>query len=83
MNVLSSREAVLASLQRVAPEIDLETIDPDVELRDELDLDSMGFLTFVDTLHDLTGVDLPERDYPHLQTLEGCTAYVAAHRVEP
>jgi acyl carrier protein len=80
MNQITSNEAVLACLHRIAPEVDLGAIAPGAELREELDLDSMDFLSFVDALHDLTGVDVPERDYPSLQTVEACTAYLEEHR---
>jgi acyl carrier protein len=80
MSVDTSRIAVLQSLHRVAPEVDLDALDPAAELRDELDLDSMDFLSFVEALHELTGVDVPERDYPKLLTVDSCTTYVDRHR---
>ena len=42
------REKVLAILQELAPELDVHTLKPDVRLRDQLDLDSMDFLNFLD-----------------------------------
>ena len=35
----------------MAPEVDLEALEPEAELRDELDLDSMDFLSFLEALH--------------------------------
>jgi acyl carrier protein len=81
MTVDFSRVAVLQSLHRVAPEVDLGALDTGAELRDELDLDSMDFLNFVEALHELTGVDVPERDYPKLLTVDSCAAYLDQHRV--
>jgi acyl carrier protein len=72
------RAAVAAALHRIAPEADLDTIDPHAELRDELDLDSMDFLNFVEELYTRTGVDIPERDYPSVNTLARCQSYLAA-----
>jgi acyl carrier protein len=80
MNVLASHDAVLQSLHSVAPEVDVDALDPDVELRDELDLDSMDFLNFVEALHELAGVDVPERDYPKLLTVGSCAAYIDERR---
>jgi acyl carrier protein len=71
---------VLAALQRVAPEVDPAALDPDVELEEQVDLDSMDFLNFVAALRDATGVEVPERDYPALTTLRGCARYLEAHR---
>ncbi len=39
----------------------------------------VNFLNFVAALHDATGVDVPERDYPMIRTIDGCTAYLATH----
>ena len=46
-------------------------------MQDELDLDSMDFLNLVTALHNETGIDVPERDYPRLSTIDGFVAYVA------
>jgi acyl carrier protein len=75
---MDSRTAVIASLAVIAPEADFDHLPPDADLRDELDLDSMDFLNFVIGLHDRTGVDVPERDYPQLLTLEACVRYLDA-----
>ncbi|TKB71975.1 MAG: acyl carrier protein [Nitrospira sp.] len=69
---------VLRLLGDIAPEADLATLNPDVSLRDQLDLDSMDFLNFLIALHQSLGVDIPEGDYPKLATLSGCLAFLAA-----
>jgi acyl carrier protein len=71
--------AVLDALSDVAPEADPAAIKPDVDLRDQLDIDSMDFLNFVIGLNQQVGVDVPERDYPSLATLDGCVDYLAQH----
>jgi acyl carrier protein len=72
------RAAVLRALGGVAPEADLEHLQPDVGFREQLDLDSMDFLNFVIALHKELGVAIPERDYPKLATLRGCMEYLAS-----
>ena len=62
----------------IAPEADLEHLRPDVGFREQLDIDSMDFLNFVIALHKDLGVDIPEKDYPKLATLNGCVAYLTA-----
>jgi acyl carrier protein len=70
--------ALLARLLRtIAPEVDLAGADPHASLQDELDLDSMDFLHLVTALHNETGIDVPERDYPQLSTIDGFVDYVA------
>ncbi len=76
MTDLTIRTSVLESLRRVAPEADLDDLPGDVELRDELDLDSMDFLNFVVAIGERTGIEIPERDYPEVMTLDACIAYL-------
>jgi acyl carrier protein len=68
------------ALSDIAPEADLGRLAPDAALQEALDLDSMDFLDFVAALHEATGVDIPERDYPEVATLAGCVAYLARHQ---
>lgn len=70
-------QAVRDALKRIAPEVDVSTLDPGALLRDEIDLDSMDFLNFVLALHARLGVDIPEADYAQLSTLAGATSYLA------
>ncbi|HSN16905.1 MAG TPA: acyl carrier protein [Gammaproteobacteria bacterium] len=72
------RTQVLAVLATVAPEMDAATLDPQVNFRDQMDFDSMDFMTFAIGLHKAFGVDIPETDYPKLFSLAGCIAYFAA-----
>jgi acyl carrier protein len=71
---------VRAALLRVAPEVDASTLDADEELDEQVDLDSVDFLRFVAALHEATGVEIPERDFPSITTLRGCTRYLEARR---
>jgi len=71
-------DAVIASIVAVAPEADPDTIPEHASLRDELDLDSMDFLNVVQGIHDRTGIDVPERDYPQLATLATAVDYLLA-----
>jgi acyl carrier protein len=72
------RQIVIDAITRIAPEVDGASIQPDVSLRDQLDLDSMDFLNVVLGLHGRLGVDIPEADYPQLYTLNGAVAYLTS-----
>jgi acyl carrier protein len=63
-------------LHGIAPDIDVGDVDADALMQQELDLDSMDFLNLVEALHEATGIDVPERDYPQLSTMNGFIAYV-------
>ena len=70
------RALVLRALGDVAPELNLDSVDPGVSLRDQYDLDSVDFLNFIVALHTATAVEIPESDYPQLTTLDDCVAYI-------
>jgi len=71
-------ERLLGILEELAPEADVRQLKRDVRLRDQLDIDSMDLLNFVIAVDEQTGVDIPERDYPKLRTLNDLVRYVAA-----
>jgi acyl carrier protein len=75
-----AREAVRASLLRIVPDADLDAIDPDDDLRDTLELDSLDFLAFVETLSERAGVRIEEEDYTELRTLRSSVAFLQARR---
>ena len=77
MNAAEARSLIDEVLRGIAPEADLATIGGAEDLREAFDLDSMDFLNFVVALHERTGADIPEGDYPKLRTLDGATAYLA------
>ena len=70
------QEVVLRALGNVAPEVDLESIDPSKDLRDQIDIDSVDFLNFVLGLHKELGVDIPDADVPKITTLNKCVGYL-------
>jgi acyl carrier protein len=72
------RQVVREALSNVAPEVDLDAIDPAKDLRDQIDIDSVDFLNFVIGLHKELGIEIPDADLPKLTTLNGCTAYLLA-----
>jgi acyl carrier protein len=78
MKTDDARALFEALLHRIAPEVDLDAVDPEAPLQEEVDLDSMDFLNLVTALHEKTGIDIPERDYPSLSTVAGFIAYIAA-----
>lgn len=65
-------------LAGIAPESADMALAPDAELREALDLDSMDFMNFVIALHERTGAEIPEADYPNFFTLESAVAYLTA-----
>jgi acyl carrier protein len=74
------RQAVLEELANIAPDADLAALAGDAELRDALDIDSMDFLNLVIALHKRLGIEIAERDYGQVQSLDAIVGYLAARR---
>ena len=83
MNTDEARGVIARVLAQIAPEVDLTTVAPNADLQEELDLDSMDFLNFVTGILEETSIEVPERDYPALQSLEGCARYLVQHSAGP
>jgi acyl carrier protein len=73
-----ARAAFADALAQIAPECDLSAVDPSGDLREQLDLDSMDFLSLVALLEERHGVRLPEDDYPAFDTLDGALDLLVA-----
>ena len=65
------------ALGDVAPDLEVATIDPAADLRNDVDIDSMDFLNFVIAVSQRFGVDIPEADYGRVTTLRACARYLA------
>jgi acyl carrier protein len=70
------KAVVLRVLGNIAPEAELDQLDPAVDLREQLDLDSMDILNLMIGIHDATGVDIPEADYPQMAGLNDAVSYL-------
>ena len=70
-------EAVLREeLRQIAPEVDMDMIDADGDLREEFDINSMDFLNLVAALGQRLGLGMPEEDYPRMASYKGLLAYL-------
>lgn len=81
MDEADLRATVLAVLAEVAPDADVTALDSAADLREELELDSMDILNLAIGLFQATGVEVPERDYPQIVTIDGCVRYLSSHGV--
>jgi acyl carrier protein len=77
------RATVLRILSEIAPEIDPAQVKPDLNLRDQLDIDSMDFLNFLVALSNELRVEVPEADYGKLATLDACVEYLTSRAPAP
>jgi acyl carrier protein len=78
-----TRTVVLSVLTTIAPEIEPDDIRDDVLLRDQVDLDSMDWLSFLRGIHRRLHVDIPEEDYHSLRTLADVVGYLDRNAPRP
>ncbi|MBI2452465.1 acyl carrier protein [Candidatus Pacearchaeota archaeon] len=69
-------EIVKDIIQTVAPDADLLNLNPDIRLRDQLDIDSMDFLDIVMELRKKYKIEVPKEHYPLLATLNSTIEYL-------
>jgi acyl carrier protein len=70
------RGEVLSVLTTIAPEVEPGDIRADLQLRDQVDLDSMDWLNFLVGIHKRFDIEIPEADYAALRTLDDVVRYV-------
>lgn len=70
------KEVALDLIGKIAPEADIENLDPAVRFRDQFDFDSVDFMNFAVALQEQLKVEIPEEDYLKIGTLNGCIAYL-------
>ena len=83
MNEEQLHAALLGALADVAPDVDAAAIDPDADLAEELEIDSIDRLNLVVALHERIGVEIPERDYGRLSSVNATVAYLLAAQGAP
>jgi len=70
------KKVALELIGQIAPEADIENLDPADRLRNQFDFDSVDFMNFAVALQTHLKVAIPEEDYPQLATLNGCITYL-------
>lgn len=81
MTPQEARTAIREAIAAIAPEIDLDRVDRTKVLADQVELDSMDQLNVMIEVANTTGIEIPERDYPDVRTLEAFEAYIVSHSI--
>ncbi len=69
---------VIDALWQVAPDLEGTEIEPGADLQNDLGLDSMDSLNLVAAIKERTGIEIADRDMPHLRTVAAVAAHLAA-----
>ncbi len=70
------RRLTLEIIGQIAPEADIEHLDPAERWRNQFDFDSVDFMNFAVALQERLQIEIPEEDFPRLSSLDSCVAYL-------
>ena len=72
-----TRKAISDIIADIAPDEDLSNLDDNEPIREQIELDSMDFLDIVMELRKQYKIEVPEEDYPQMNTMNGCVEYLS------
>lgn len=76
MTAAEIKQAVLDILSDISPDEDLSALKDDVSFREQLSMDSMDLLDIVLELRKRYKVQIPEEDFPKLDTMASSIEYL-------
>jgi acyl carrier protein len=76
MTTDEAKEIIFDVLSLVAPEVSTDEIDHDVDLSEQLDLDSMDYLNWLIGISETTGIEISQRDASRFLTIDGAAVYL-------
>ena len=76
------KKAIIDQILEIAPDIDKNDIIPDKNIQRSLEIDSFDFLKILTALNDILGVEVPEKDYAKVDTIDNMTQYFVKNLVQ-
>ena len=73
-------DQILATLHRIAPDVDPAAVDHARPLVEQLDLDSIDYQNFLAALAAEHAIEIPERDVASLRSIDDLVSYIAPTR---
>lgn len=77
MNTDDIEQLVLSAIQQVAPEIEMDDIEVNKDIRETCDLDSMDFINYLIAIKNATGVVIAEKDYSNANTFKKMVEFLS------
>lgn len=72
------KQTIFDLVGSIAPEAELDDLNPNANMQEALDIDSFDFLNLLIGLNEALGVEIPESDYGQLVSLNDLVSYLAA-----
>ena len=82
MTTDEAKQIIFNVLSTVAPEVSVGEIEHDVDLSEQLDLDSMDYLNWLIGISEMTGIEIPQRDASRFLTIDGAAGYLMEFGVD-
>lgn len=76
MNEEEIKKTIFQILKQIAPDTQPEQLQPDDNIRQQLEIDSFDALRFIVELDEKMGVETPEQDYGKITTLKSLVNYI-------
>ena len=76
MTTAEIRETIIGILSDIAPDEDFDSLKDEVSFRDQLGMDSMDMLDVVLELRRKFKLQIPESDYPRLDSMNSTREYL-------
>jgi acyl carrier protein len=76
MNRQEARDLIFDALADIAPEVDRDDVEDGVDLTEQLDLDSMDYLTWMIAISEAAEIEIPQSDVSRFLTVDGAVAYL-------
>ncbi len=74
-----ARELIEQTLLDIVPDADLAALTQGVDIREELELDSLDFVALVERLSERAGLRIEEEDYGELRTMDSAVRLLTMH----
>jgi acyl carrier protein len=79
MNTDELKNIIVAGLKQIAPADAVDNVGPDDKFLQKLDLDSFDHLNFLIAISGQIGIEIPEKDYGKLDTMQKIIEYLTVH----
>lgn len=81
----NARRLITDAITEVAPDVadELATLPPGADVFEDLELDSMDHVNIMNGIFERTGVEIAERDYATLRTIDTLTDFVSRAATSP
>ena len=76
MTRAQARQLIFEALGEIAPEVNPDEVDDSVDLTEQLDIDSMDYLTWMIAISEETGLDISQQDVSRFLTIDGAVGYL-------